>query len=275
MLTIPMETTEKNGSVSILDKLQENGLLSSTEHISQKQFAGWLDQHKKTFEESRFSGQKEYDVSVEFMYHLATQIKAVVQYEMAPNKNQQFTITSEELSKLPFEIRQLVSFHSELISEQLIKLIVSDENIKNKIIRLLSEPYILPNGISQKNFYDMIKYFDISEINYVSYMCYMVKNYQQLNSSVINDNNHNFNKAFKFAGLLNTINLSSDKIIGLCIQIKSILGITIGSDTFDLLFNALIGDKLYNKYNKGFSKNVYNSNNFDETIINNMNYKYY
>ena len=274
MLTIPMETTEKNGSVSILDKLQKNGLLSSTEHISQEQFAGWLDQHKKTFEESRFSGQKEYDVSVEFMYHLATQIRAVVQYEMDPKKNQQFTITKEDLLKLPPEIRQLASFHSELISEELIKLIISDENIKNKIIRLLSQQYILPDGISQKNFYDMIKSFNINEINYVSYLCYMAKNYQQLNSSGMNDNMHNFKNAFKIASLFNTIKLSSNKIVGLCIQIKSILGINIGSETFDLLFEKLIGDKYYNYYSDNIYKNIYNIDNFDQNLINNKKFKF-
>lgn len=277
MLTIPMETTEKNATVSILDKLQENGLLSSTEHISQEQFVGWLDQHKKTFEESRFSGQKEYDVSVEFMYHLATQIRAVVQYEMAPKKNQQFTITKEELLKLPPEIRQFASFHSNLISEELIKLIISDENIKNKIITLLSQQYIFPNGISQKNFYDMIKSFNIDEINYVSYLCYMARNYQQLNSGAMNDDMYDFKKAFKIAALFNAIKLSSNKIVGLCIQIKSILGINIGSESFDLLFEALVGDKLYkyyNYYNDELYKNIYNVDNFDEKIINNKNFKF-
>ena len=265
MLTIPMATTEKNSSVSILDKLQENGLLSSTEHISQEQFVGWLDQHKKTFEESRFSGQKEYDVSVEFMYHLATQIKAVVQYVMFPTKNQQFTITNEDLLKLPPEIRQLASFNSKLISEALIKLIISDDNIKNKIIKLLSQQYILPDGISQKNFYEMLKSFNIDEINYVCCLCYMAKNYQQLKSRVTTDAMSNLKKVFKIASLFNTFKMSSNKIIGLCIQIKSILGITIGSRNFDLLFEKLIGDKLYNYY-KAYNNNTYI---FDENFINN------
>lgn len=89
MLTIPKETTEKNGSVSQYDMLQIRGLLNKHEYISQDQYEGWLDKHKRTFEESRYSGQKEYDVSVEFMYHLTTQIRAVVQWVMHPNKTQQ------------------------------------------------------------------------------------------------------------------------------------------------------------------------------------------
>lgn len=249
MLTIPMVMTEKNSSVSILDKLQENGLLSSPIHISQEQFSGWLDQHKKTFEESRFSGQKEYDVSVEFMYHLATQIRAVVQYEMAPKKNQQFTITNEDLLKLPLEIRKLASIHPNLISAELIKLIISDENIKNKIIQLLLQQDNLPKGISQKNFYDMIKSFDIDEINYVFNLCHFVKKHSQLNLNIMNDKMHSFENSYKMGALFNINKLSSDNIVGLCVQIKSILGITINSETFDLLYGKLISDKLYNYYN--------------------------
>lgn len=272
LLTIPMGTTEKNGFVSILDKLQESGLLSSTEHISQEQFLGWLDQHKKTFEESRFSGQKEYDVSVEFMYHLATQIRAVVQYEMDPKKNQQFTITKADLLKLPPEIRQLASFNSKLISEELIKLIISDENIKNKIIRLLSQQYILPNGISQKNFYDMIELFNIDEIKYVSCLCYMAKNYNQLILSGMNDDMHNFKNALKIASLFNVIKLSSNKIVGLCVQIKSILGINIGSKTFYLLFEKLI--ELYKYYKDEIYRKNYRIDNFDENLINDTKFKF-
>ena len=107
MLTIPMETTEMNNSVSILDVLLKKGILSQNNQISSEQYVGWIEQHKKTFEEARYSGQKKYDVNVEFLYHLATQIKAVVQYRMDPKNNQKFTVTDEELSQLPKEIQQM------------------------------------------------------------------------------------------------------------------------------------------------------------------------
>ena len=31
--------------------------------ISSEQYVGWIEQHKKTFEEARYSGQKKYDVN--------------------------------------------------------------------------------------------------------------------------------------------------------------------------------------------------------------------
>ena len=53
MLTIPMGTTEKNSSVSILDLLQKKGIISTDQKITTEQYSGWLEQHKKTFEEAR------------------------------------------------------------------------------------------------------------------------------------------------------------------------------------------------------------------------------
>ena len=125
---------DRNNSVSILDVLLKKGVLSQNNQISSEQYVGWIEQHKKTFEEARYSGQKKYDVNVEFLYHLVTQIKAVVQYRMDPKNNQKFTVTDEELSQLPKEIQQMASFHSYLLSEDLIKLIANNEEIKNKII---------------------------------------------------------------------------------------------------------------------------------------------
>ena len=58
MLTIPMILTEKNNNVSILDLLQKNGVLSIEQQITIEQYSGWLEQHKKNFEEARYSGQK-------------------------------------------------------------------------------------------------------------------------------------------------------------------------------------------------------------------------
>lgn len=141
MLTIPMGITEKNGSISFLDILLEKGVLLREKYISSEQYVGWLEQHKRTFEEARYSGQKKYDVNLEFLYHLTTQIKAVVQYRMDPKNNQKFTVTDDELAQLPDEIKQMASFHSHLMSENLIKLIANDEKIKNKFVNLFSNEY--------------------------------------------------------------------------------------------------------------------------------------
>ena len=48
-----MNITEENRSISILDLLQEKGVLAIDEKITQAQYSGWLEQHKKTFEEMK------------------------------------------------------------------------------------------------------------------------------------------------------------------------------------------------------------------------------
>lgn len=90
MLTIPMGSTENNSSISILDLLLEKGVLQRDNQISEEEYTSWILKHKKTFEEARYSGQKQYDVNVEFLYHLATQIRAVAQFIIEPKMNKNF-----------------------------------------------------------------------------------------------------------------------------------------------------------------------------------------
>jgi len=258
MLTIPMNTTEKNGTVSILDVLQNKGLLSTTEHISQDQFAGWLDQHKKSFEEARYPGQRKYDTSIEFMYHLQTQIRAVAQYRMTPKDNQKFTVTDEELAKLPPEIRQLASFHSSFLSEELIKLIASDDNVKQKIIDLFSQQYILPSDISANEFYNLIKTMKTKEILYISYICYLIKNYFNLDFSNFEKNdeeNKDTYQAMKIAGILKEIKFTPSQFVGFCIQLKSSFNVPINSNTLTKLFEILKAKLGYDPYE--IAKNEY------------------
>lgn len=239
MLTIPMEETEENKIVSILDKLQKNNLLEVTEHISQEQFLGWLDQHKRTFEESRFSGQKEYDISVEFMFHLATQIRAVVQYRMAPKKSQCFTVTDEELSKLPADIKQFISLYSNHLSDELIKLIISDENIKNKIISLLSGKNIIVDRISQKSFYNIIKFLDINEINFISLIFHFILIDELIDNRFSKYYTNSYKKALFYAKNFHSLKFSFDEIVDLILCEKMLLRTSIISDYFYSLFKIL------------------------------------
>ena len=239
MLTIPMETTEQNNSVSILDVLLKKGVLSQDNQISPEQYVGWIEQHKKTFEEARYSGQKKYDVNVEFLYHLATQIKAVVQYRMDPKNNQKFTVTDEELSQLPKEIQQMVSFNSYLLSEDLIKLIANNEEIRNKIILLFSNEYVVrPNNISPKNFYNMIMMMDLKEILFVFYICYVIENNMQLTHDLTKSMEYNY-KISKIVDRLRTNKISTNLIVELCCHIKSISGFSIYGNSFVNFFDII------------------------------------
>lgn len=49
-----------------------------------------------TNEETRYAGQKKYNINLEFLYHLAKQIKAVAQYKIKPNENQIFDFKLNE-----------------------------------------------------------------------------------------------------------------------------------------------------------------------------------
>ena len=255
MLTIPMESTEKNQSVSILDLLLKKSTLPQENQITTEQYVGWIEQHKKTFEESRYSGQKKYDVNIEFLYHLATQIKAVVQYKMEPKNNQKFTVTDDELAELPDEIKQMASFDSNLMSEDLIKLIANNKEIKNKIIILFSNQYIMPpKNVSPLDFYNMIKLMDNNEIIYVSYLCYIIQNYDQFNAEVINENSDkNVKKTYEIAGFFKAIGVQPDKVVGLFVQIKMVFGkeILINSENIEKLFRVLFypySDELIKNY---------------------------
>jgi len=280
MLTIPMDITEKNQAVSILDVLLEKGVLPQENQISSEQYVGWIEQHKKTFEEARYSGQKKYDVNVEFLYHLATQIKAVVQYRMDPKNNQKFTVTDDELAQLPEEIKQMASFHSHLMSENLIKLIANNKEIKDKIIILFSNQYVMPpKNISPIDFYNMVKLMDNNEITYVSYLCYMIQNYDQLNAGVLNEkSNQEVKKAFEIAGIFKAIGVTPNKVIGLLVQIKETFGegISIGNESIGKLFKVLRNKIVHQDYyldNLDYKINYSYDPKIDIDYINNNKYK--
>ena len=280
MLTIPMDTTEKNQSVSILDVLLEKGVLPQENQISSEQYVGWIEQHKKTFEEARYSGQKKYDVNVEFLYHLATQIKAVVQYKMDPKNNQKFTVTDYELAQLPEEIKQMASFHSHLMSENLIKLIANNKEIKDKIIILFSNQYIMPpKNISPIDFYNMVKLMDNNEITYVLYLCYMIQNYDQLNAGVLNEkSNQEVKKTFEIAGIFKAIGVTPNKVIGLLVQIKETFGegISIGNESIGKLFKVLRNKIVHQDYyldNLDYKINYSYDPKIDIDYINNNKFK--
>ena len=278
MLTIPMESTEQNQTVSILDVLLEKGVLPQENQISSEQYVGWIEQHKKTFEEARYSGQKKYDVNVEFLYHLATQIKAVVQYRMDPKNNQKFTVTDDELAQLPEEIKQMAVFHSHLMSEDLIKLIANNKEIKDKITLLFSNKYVVPpKNISPIDFYNIVKLMNNNEITYALYLCYMIQNYDQLNAGVLNGKSEKeVRKAFEIAGIFKAIGVQPNKVIGLLVQIKEVFGerISIGNESIGKLFKVLRNKIVHQDYYLDNLEYKINYNDVDIDYINNNKYKF-
>lgn len=236
--------------------LLEKGVLTQENQITSEQYVGWIEQHKKTFEEARYSGQKKSDVSIEFLYHLATQIKAVVQYRIDPKNNQKFTLTDEELSQLPSEIRQMVSFHSNLMSEELIKLIANNEEIKNKIIFFFSNKYVLPTkDVTPLNFYNMIKLMDYKEITYISYLCYMIQNYNKLKDGFLNGDSEEIKELYEIARKYKFVDFGPNKLIGIFGQIKEKYGSSISIN--NKIAKELLQILIQNKFNKNIIKPIY------------------
>lgn len=223
MLTIPMESTEKNHSVSLLDVLIKKGVISQEYQISSEQYEGWIEQHKKTFEEARYSGQKQYDISVEFLYHLATQIKAVAQYKIQPKNNQIFTLTDEEISKLSPETKELVLSRPYLMSENLIRLIDDNPSIKEKIIMLLSENYLskIPEDVSPFDFCDMLRIMNAEEIKYVISLIYLTQNYDKFKHKLYDSTTHpELKETIETAEIFRSIGIIPSKIMGFLVQLK-------------------------------------------------------
>lgn len=92
MCTIPMENTELYNQVSLFDVLKICNIIFPRRKMYQTEYLDWVDKHKKTFEEARYSGQNVSNVNLEFLFHLATQIKSVAQFKISPTNTQNFDI---------------------------------------------------------------------------------------------------------------------------------------------------------------------------------------
>lgn len=229
ILSIPMEATDENSNVTLFDLLQEKGIVSGEYQITPEKYYELLEKHKKTFEEARYSGQKNSDVNVEFMYHLATQIRAVAKFKIESKYNEIFTIKDEDISKLPSEIKKLI------------ELSASDEKIKKKTIDLFSKGYFLPSNILPQNFYNMVEMMDQREILYVTYMCYVNEISKDKLSFIYSFmRSEKSKKIFEIADRLRNGYISSNQVVELCCQIKSIFGFSIGSDSFVTLFDMVL-----------------------------------
>ena len=242
MCTIPMQktSTKSNKAVSIIDILRDKKILTLSNQMTESNYYSWVELHRKAFEEARYSGQIDSDVSLEFLYHLATQIKAVAQYKMNPTQEQIFSVTEEELKQLPNEIQKLVEFDKKLVSQDLIKLVANNENVKSKLIYLLTNDYIkYLNGVKASNFYNLLEKFELNELKYVIQLCMILCNY---------DNN-------PFYGYYYFKKLSGNTIISLCLNVKSQFGEFNG-----YIVNVLVNSMMY-------YSNL-NKNNIKERLLN-------
>ena len=119
-------------------------------------------------------------------------------------------------------------------------------------MKLFSKPYAVYDKISHSSFYDMIKIFEVEEINYISYICYMVENFSLNKKENSNDVKLYFGSEISISNFLHFMGLSAKEIIDFCIQVKTGLKVNIGPEIFVLLkyvyFNRYIRKEEYKKY---------------------------
>lgn len=243
MLLIPKEETGEYSSVDISDLInlylyKKNNDLPFVPLMTSKEYYNLLDCHNRVYTEARYPGERKPSLNIQFLYHLATQIKAVVQYKMNPKKDQMFTLTYEDISELPSEFDELISFYPYFMSKELIELITSNESIKKKIYYLFSENCLLPSNISPKNFYNMIMMMDLEEILFIFNICYVIENNMQLTHDLTKSMEYNY-KISKIVDRLRTNKVSTNRIVELCCHIKSISGISIYSNSFANFFDII------------------------------------
>ncbi len=270
MESIESKQTEKRSSVSLIDYLMEEGLIDNAHFLTPDEFNGWVDKHKRTFEESRYAGQKNCDVNVEFLFHLATQLKALAQYLIEPNKEQDFSVYKGDIEKLPEELRQLASFHQFFITPELIKLLASNVEVKSKLAELLSDDYCLPSAmVSPSNFCKMLQAMDKNEITYVSLLCLMIDKIKLFSPRPKID--EKYEKMYNLAELCAYRGLDSNSTVEFLLEFKSIYGddVKIGDENIDLITEPIrsipentnseyevffVNNKIINEYDSNYSK---------------------
>lgn len=251
--TIPMEktSTKSNKVVSIIDILRDKKIISLSNKMTETNYYSWVETHRKAFEEARYSGQIDSDVNIEFLYHLATQLKAVVQYKMKPTQEQIFNVTDEELKSLPKEIQELFEFDKKLVSQDLIKLVANNESVKSKLVYLISNDYIkYLTGVKASNFYNLLNQFELNELMYVIHLC---KNFGTYKNSLLN--------------IYSCSKISTNSIITLCLDTKSELNIQFNSEIVNMIANSIAY-----KFNHNYS--YLKQENIKEKLLNlNMKFK--
>lgn len=143
MLTIEMNKTEKYHQIDIFDILLKNEKIKKLNTMQTQKYYSWIEQHKRTFEKSRYGGQEYHKVNIEFLYHLAIQIRAVAQYKICPTDNQLFLLECNNIDNLPDELIDLYKVNRFYINEKLIKLITNNPEKKLELIKIVKDKSLM------------------------------------------------------------------------------------------------------------------------------------
>lgn len=256
-----IEETEQHKRVDLIDILASRGILQENKKIPNCQYKSWLEQHAQTFIDSRYAGQNYHQIEVAFLYHLATQCRALAEYRIEPSKQQQVELTEDEIEKMPEVIKKLALNNKNLFSQGLTKLTIEDEEKRKKLEILVDNGII--NAFSQVQapyFQGIIQYFEMEEITFICKI--LITKYQK------EDEKHNQTMIVKLLSGLNP-----NEFIKICIYLKQRTNHPIN----EKLFEDMLGSEQYDIYNN-YSKLDYNYKNdyngyIDPRYINNYKYK--
>lgn len=251
--TNSIEDAEKHKSVDLVDILASRGILDENKKITDDQYNGWLVQHAQTFIESRYAGQTYHNIEVAFLYHLAIQCKALAQYIIEPNRRQQIQLTKQELENLPEIIKKMLSKHKKIVSQELIRLTIIDEDKRKKLETIFDTGIInIFSQINQQYFFEIIQNFSMEEIAIV---CKVIANH------------YYGSKQNEKISMLSKI--KPNELIGICIYLKRSKNNQLNEKVLEMLL-AMFDS--YNNHNYNYKYNDYNFE-IDEKLINNKKYK--
>lgn len=254
MKSIEMGQTAQNRKVSLVDWLESKNLVSRQGKVSRDDYLGWVDQHKRTFEESRYAGQKRRTVSVEFMHHLATQIRAVVQYRLDPRENQMFEFSEEELRLQPEEIKILAKENPKLITRKLVKSMASDDEMKNKFKVLMTRKYKLDlNTIGAGAFYRMLESCTEREIEDISLIGYL-RGYNGSSTLLERGKDKTIKSIKEFLACLDKLDITMDTLVMYYLDLKR-LGfeeVTFGDLKTLVIGMSMSNNKIITSYELGY-----------------------
>lgn len=259
-----MEETDKHTKVDLIDILTSKGAVESERKMTESQYKGWLNQHAVTFVDARYAGQSYHNIEVAFLFHLATQCKALAQYVIEPDKKENVNLTEEEIRNIPNVISKVATISKRLVTQDLIKLVIHDDK-KRKKLEGISQPGIIELFLTAKpsHFYSLVSDFEIDEI---AFICESMSRCSRKKQHTGNEND-------SFELLLSII--KPKEFLGTCVYLKTLTKYKINKKLMVLLVEKLLSKMIYEKnYKDEITYNKYEYNIPKDFNIINKNYKF-
>ena len=174
MMSIKKSKTGRNTILQAVDFLESMYMVSRKSIISRDTYDGWIEQHKKTFEQTRYAGEKKHDVSVEFLYHLAIQIKAVAKYKLDTEREWKFTLTKDEIEGLPEEIQIVAAENPDILTTWFVHKLARNEMVLRNFEAFFKNKLRMPlKDVNCNAFFVMMCELNEKEVRDICFIFYL------------------------------------------------------------------------------------------------------